>query len=268
MQKSKMFLTTVFIAIIAVVVLAVACNQNNSKEETIQTTQSIGLNNQGQNDSNQSLSTNADNTANQTQQDNTNQDNAAYRKSETNSQTNNTQRKPDYTKRDIDKEKLETALKNTSGMSNFKEIAKGNNRNTTASNDIESNIHPAGNPKDYGPIQKIVFGSYGGFSGSKTEHTLHPSGLVQKTNSLTKEVVEFKVYDQDKISEIFEMFDGLDITRYDFNSPGNMTYYVGAVYADAKHNVYWGSPNFRAPSQFNEFQKAAKQFIRENNPNK
>lgn len=264
MQKNKMFLTTVCIALIAVALVIAACNQNNSKEETIQTSQSIGLNNQEQNENaNQNINSNTDNSSLQKQ--NGNQQRTEYTLQ---TDANGKELKPNKTKREIDKSKLETKLKAGSGMSNFKELAKKNSGQNTTSSNIESNIKPANSAIDYGGIQKIVFGSFGGFSGSRTEHTIYSSGKIQKTVSLTKENIEFKVFDQDQINEIFEVFDGLDITRYDFNERGNMTYFVGAVYEEAEHYVYWGSPSFKVPIQFNEFQKAAKQFIRENNPKK
>jgi hypothetical protein len=87
---------------------------------------------------------------------------------------------------------------------------------------------------------KIIFGSYGGFTGGTDEYVLNYNGLIEKINGLTKESdYAIKISDQ-KAKKLFMQFlnNGLDTLEY--SVPGNMSYFVGYKNDSITKKIIWG----------------------------
>ncbi|NOX47162.1 MAG: hypothetical protein GXO89_09320 [Chlorobi bacterium] len=87
---------------------------------------------------------------------------------------------------------------------------------------------------------KIIFGSYGGFTGVSDEYVLHYNGRIEKINGLTRESdYALKIADQ-KAKKIFLQFlsNGLDTLEY--SSPGNISYFVGYKNDSITKKIVWG----------------------------
>lgn len=87
---------------------------------------------------------------------------------------------------------------------------------------------------------KIIFGSYGGFTGISDEYVLHYNGLIEKTNSLTRESdYAIKISDHDAKKLFMEFLNnGLDTLEY--SVPGNMSYFVGYKNDSITKKITWG----------------------------
>lgn len=99
---------------------------------------------------------------------------------------------------------------------------------------------------------KIVFGSGGGFTGQVTEYHLDARGNLKMVESLSgEEAIMGKVKKSD-LKAIYSALSDLDLSKADFNHPGNMYYFIEEVNTSKSDKVIWGDPEKKAPEGLQE----------------
>lgn len=91
------------------------------------------------------------------------------------------------------------------------------------------------------PEKLLVFGSGGGMTGAVTTYTLLENGQLFSNNSITKEHQELEKLPKKTAKAFFEKMQALELSKTDFNHPGNLYYFIKQVDGEEYYTVTWGS---------------------------
>lgn len=84
-------------------------------------------------------------------------------------------------------------------------------------------------------IERIEFGSAGGFTGAKTTYALEAGGQVLKSN---KDVfVELKTLNKAKVKSILR--NASDLQTYQYNAPGNIYSFIRIKTSSSETSMVW-----------------------------
>ena len=92
------------------------------------------------------------------------------------------------------------------------------------------------------PDEQLRFGSGGGFTGAFHEYLLLQNGQVFlfESNPGKKDTFELQSLSRTDTRMVFRQLDSLRLHKYDFNHPGNMTYFIRQTDELIDHTVQWG----------------------------
>lgn len=99
---------------------------------------------------------------------------------------------------------------------------------------------------------KIVFGSGGGFTGQVSEYHLDARGNLKMIEGLSGKEVELGKVKKSDLKAIYKALDELDLSKINFNEPGNMYYFLQEVQSPKSYKVTWGSPDHQTPQGVQE----------------
>lgn len=101
-------------------------------------------------------------------------------------------------------------------------------------------------------IDQVTFGNYGGFTGQRLEYTVSKDGSVSLFDSNTKQTTPYAKWSQGTTDQIFQDVDALEIQNISFQSPGNMSYFVGVILEGKRTDVVWGRGDKTPPADVKE----------------
>ncbi len=103
------------------------------------------------------------------------------------------------------------------------------------------------------PSHQLYFGSGGGFAAAWNEYLLLDNGQLFYFNSLTKEKKELKSIPKKEAKTIYKKLAQLNLSRYNLNKTGNMTYYIREVNNNTSHEVKWSIEQSDVPVEIKSF---------------
>jgi hypothetical protein len=106
----------------------------------------------------------------------------------------------------------------------------------------------------------FLMGSGGGFTSVYTTYRIHSSGKVEMSKSALKGYSFFKNLPTDSVKKMFSDLDALSLASYNFNSPGNITYFL---VVDG-HMVKWGAATKPVRNDISIFFEQARKFLKAN----
>lgn len=99
---------------------------------------------------------------------------------------------------------------------------------------------------------KITFGNYGGFAGTKTKYVLLENGQLFKYPPRSDQYTEAILLDKRVTDQIFETYKTLGFDKYDFNDPGNLTYFFQYDDGKAAKKFAWGGINGKVDTRLRQ----------------
>ncbi|WP_273565427.1 hypothetical protein [Maribacter halichondriae] len=105
------------------------------------------------------------------------------------------------------------------------------------------------------PPERIVFGNGGGITGASDTYVLLENGQLFHTNSLTKETIELEKISKKEAKKCFSKIDSLNLSKMEFEHPGNRYYFIEEIHGDEKVKVTWGSNDHEIDEGCKEFYK-------------
>ena len=122
-------------------------------------------------------------------------------------------------------------------------------------------------PPDPNHLDKISFGSYGGFAGSYTEYVVLPNGKSYVKKSLRGEYSELGSLKKRDINQFNEILQNLKSEKYSISDPGNMTYFV-RVHEHGKepYELLWGGSNQTCDQRVVILHKSMSLLCKDNHP--
>jgi len=105
------------------------------------------------------------------------------------------------------------------------------------------------------PDDQLRFGSGGGFAGAYKEFLLLDNGQVFlfEFGPAKKDTFELQSLSRRETKAIFKQLDTLRLQKYDFDFPGNMSYYVRVSDELTEHSVQWGDPEWTVRPDIAQF---------------
>ena len=94
------------------------------------------------------------------------------------------------------------------------------------------------------PPTQFRLGNGGGFSGLSKEFRILENGQIFLLEMATwrQDTFELEPLSRAKTRELFRQLEELRLTRYAFNFPGDMSYYLRTSDERIDHTVQWGDP--------------------------
>lgn len=113
------------------------------------------------------------------------------------------------------------------------------------------------------PDDQLRFGSGGGFAGAYKEYLLLDNGQVFlfEFGPAKKDTFELQSLTRQETKMVFKELDSLRLQKYDFNYPGNMSYYVRLSDEQTEHSVQWGDPRWTVRPDIAEFHSELKSLM-------
>ena len=97
-------------------------------------------------------------------------------------------------------------------------------------------------PENY-PDAQITFGNGGGFAGTYTNYYLFENGQLFRNTTAKPDFEKVKKVKARTVKQIFNNYKTFQLKDYQFNNPGNMTYYIEHKQAGHSHKIQWGGNN-------------------------
>lgn len=114
-------------------------------------------------------------------------------------------------------------------------------------------------PVKYGldelPDQQLRFGSGGGIAGSFQEYLLLANGQIFlfELGFGKSDTFELQALSKSDARILYKEMDSLRLHKYDFNYPGNMSYFIRQADEMTEHTVQWGNPRWEVRPDVAEF---------------
>ena len=105
------------------------------------------------------------------------------------------------------------------------------------------------------PDQQLRFGSGGGFSGALQEYVLLRNGQIFlfETGPGKRDTFELQSLSKADTRILFGELDTLRLQKYDFNYPGNMSYFIRLTDEQTDQTVQWGDPRWAVRKEVSQF---------------
>ncbi len=97
------------------------------------------------------------------------------------------------------------------------------------------------------PVNQLIFGNGGGFTGVETSYTLLENGQIFKQVGVNGTYQELKPINRKKAKSLFEKAVTLQLFKLDINQPGNLYYFVREINQQIDSKVTWGAGDFLPP---------------------
>lgn len=117
------------------------------------------------------------------------------------------------------------------------------------------------------PLEKLTFGSGGGFSGYTTEYTLLKNGQLFEKKDPNPELVELTPITKKRAKSIFNRCEDLELESLDFKHPDNFTYYIDITTKDVNNRITWGDAQHPISEEIKHFFKQLKSMSADNQNN-
>lgn len=108
------------------------------------------------------------------------------------------------------------------------------------------------------PLEKLTFGTGGGFSGYTTEHTLLKNGQLFEKKDPNPETVELTAITKQRAKSIFTRCEHLKLSTMEFDHPDNFYYYIDITTKDVNNRITWGDSMHPIPEEIKHFFKQLK----------
>lgn len=104
--------------------------------------------------------------------------------------------------------------------------------------------------------KKLIIGNSGGATGAILTWYILDNGKIYVTKSIQDEPKELKKLPKSTTNSLFEKAQALELSKDEFNHPGNMTYFIEFVSPPAPSNkIKWGDNAFNVPEKYLNFYK-------------
>ena len=112
---------------------------------------------------------------------------------------------------------------------------------------------------DSNKVDRIFFGSKGGFTNMSTDYVIFENGSVCRLQN--DKVIKRGRISRDEVRALDATLDEMGFMSIETDEPGNMTYYISVVRSDSQNAVHW-SDHDRNP-QLKELYVRLMNFVRE-----
>lgn len=112
------------------------------------------------------------------------------------------------------------------------------------------------------PVQQLIFGSGGGFTGEVQTYILLNNGQLFYISSLTKDTTEQISIKAQEARKLFKQVSSINLKVNGFRHPGNMYYFIRERKRDTTYSASWGSASFTPPATVTDFYKSLNQIIK------
>ena len=113
------------------------------------------------------------------------------------------------------------------------------------------------------PTSQLRFGSGGGFTGAITEYVLLENGQIFIRETLDGAYQPLGKINKGRAKTIYQSWENKDLTKKEFQHPGNMYYFVTMVNDGKEHRLTWGSHNHPAGDEIKAFYKECRALVEE-----
>lgn len=117
-------------------------------------------------------------------------------------------------------------------------------------------------PADY-PDDQIIFGNGGGITGIYTHYYLFENGQLFKNSSTDETYQKVKKLKKQQVTQLFDNYDALNLSSYQFDEPGNMSYYLEFKRDGKRHKIQWGNHQKTVHPNVNTIFKILMKFVKE-----
>jgi hypothetical protein len=121
-----------------------------------------------------------------------------------------------------------------------------------------------GSSRRLGEQDRIVLASGGGFTGAWSGYMIKGNGDVlgwRGVNATPDSLRPLFKLSADSTDLYFSQLDEMSFATIEFNSPGNLTYYVEQKQGDSSHMVRWGDARYTPPAPVADFYARAIEMI-------
>lgn len=112
------------------------------------------------------------------------------------------------------------------------------------------------------PERQLVFGKGGGITGAIDTYILLENGQLFHSNSITEENSELEGIRKKEAQECYTKMQSLELSKMDFNHPGNMYYFLEQVDSTGTSKIIWGSNDHQVPGACEDFYAELQNFIK------
>jgi hypothetical protein len=115
------------------------------------------------------------------------------------------------------------------------------------------------------PGEQLRFGAYGGFAGSHKEYIMLKNGQVFLLESLgaRRDTSQLESFAGREVRPLFKRLDSLRLHKYDFNYPGNMTWFLRQIGETTDITVQWGDPVWDVRADVADFHRELNAFVKD-----
>lgn len=100
--------------------------------------------------------------------------------------------------------------------------------------------------------QSFTIGKGGGFTGKYDEYLVKNTGKIYKISKINAPEFVRKI-SKKQTSEIFKLFNKLNIMGTDFSHPGNMNYFIRYEVDGKNYEIKWGDSRVTPPQNYVDF---------------
>ncbi len=108
------------------------------------------------------------------------------------------------------------------------------------------------------PVNQIIFGDGGGFSGIITEYLLLENGQIFHKTSTKEGYSEMESIKKKEAEVFFEQLNELRLHKLDINHPGNLYYFLRFTNEELDHTITWGTGDYNLRKDIMDFYKSLK----------
>ena len=112
------------------------------------------------------------------------------------------------------------------------------------------------------PVDHIVFGSGGGFTGAVTEYHLLPDGQLFMINGLQKDTTVLEPIKRKQAKKIIEQCQALNLGEQAIQQPGNIYYFIWHDTMDGTVEATWGAADYTPPVEVTDFYQELMNIVR------
>lgn len=112
------------------------------------------------------------------------------------------------------------------------------------------------------PEKQLVFGKGGGITGAVDTYVLLENGQLFHSNSMTNEGNELEGAHKKEAKEYYAKMKLLELSKMEFNHPGNTYFFLEEIDTTGTHKVVWGSNDHQAPEACENFYQELKELIK------
>ncbi len=115
------------------------------------------------------------------------------------------------------------------------------------------------------PDEQIRFGSYGGFTGAHKEYILLKNGqaFVLQSIGARQDSSQLEPFAGREVKPLFKQLDSLRLHKYNFNYPGNMTWFLRQIGETTDITVQWGDPMWEVRAEVADFHRELNDLVKD-----
>jgi hypothetical protein len=99
----------------------------------------------------------------------------------------------------------------------------------------------------------IEFGKGGGFTGQEKTYSIDSKGNMQLVDGLLQNNQTLPKPKKSEVKKIFQALSDVDLSKIEFDHPGNMYYFIREISPSDTNEVIWGNPEQQVPQNIQDF---------------